>query len=442
MAHAPLTHVEAKDATCTENGNIEYWYCEPCGYAWLDAEGIQSTNLLSVVLPAPGHSYADGYCGNCGGVDPDYYFPVTIPEALESADGWKVEVTGTVCVAGAWNSNYSNMNATIVDAEGNELYLYRLGTEVALGDIITVKGAMATYNGSRQVGQGATAVITGHDESYDVVPEYTIPEALAAEVGTNVKITATVIRIDTAWSDNYGNISVTVADENGNTIYVYRLATKVAVNDIITITGSVGTYNGAKQIAEGSTAEIIGTHTCSNYNDADCLNPAQCVVCGTALEGSVALGHSYTDGTCTVCGAIEPSDSQTTASVKISEYAAANGWSNSIKYTTLNVDENITVTATGGSNTGKYYTSGTNWRMYQNESPEITVAAAEGKTIVSVKITYVVNNTGILTLNGEQITSDTVVNVNASSITFSVGNTSSEVTNGQVRITAIEVIYA
>ena len=51
MAHNELTHVEAVAPTCYENGNIEYWYCEACGYAWLDAEGTLPTNLMAVVLP-------------------------------------------------------------------------------------------------------------------------------------------------------------------------------------------------------------------------------------------------------------------------------------------------------------------------------------------------------------------------------------------------------
>ncbi len=46
-----VAHVEAKDATCYENGNIEYWFCEVCGSAWLDADCIYNTNLMSVVLP-------------------------------------------------------------------------------------------------------------------------------------------------------------------------------------------------------------------------------------------------------------------------------------------------------------------------------------------------------------------------------------------------------
>ncbi|MBE6563634.1 MAG: hypothetical protein E7660_07880, partial [Ruminococcaceae bacterium] len=62
-----IIHVEAKAPTCTENGNIEYWYCELCGYAWLDAECTLNTNLKAVILPAE-HTFAnpcDTYCVVC-----------------------------------------------------------------------------------------------------------------------------------------------------------------------------------------------------------------------------------------------------------------------------------------------------------------------------------------------------------------------------------------
>ena len=64
-----VQHVAAKAATCTDNGNIEYWYCDVCGQAWLDAECIMNTNLRSVILPATGHSYFDdcsAICDVCG----------------------------------------------------------------------------------------------------------------------------------------------------------------------------------------------------------------------------------------------------------------------------------------------------------------------------------------------------------------------------------------
>ena len=248
-------------------------------------------------MPANGHSYTDHVCTVCGKDDPDHYFVMTIPEALEAKDGKKVEVSGTVSVASVWNSSYGNMNVTIVDADGNELYVYRLATEVKLGDIITVKGAMATYNGNRQIAQGGTAEITGHDSSYDYT-EMPLTEALAAADNTNVKVTGTVVKINSSWNSTYGNMSVTISDDDGNTLYVYRLATEVALNDIITVSGSMYTYNGARQINEGATAVIVGTHTCSKYHDATCAAPQTCVVCG-ATVGEKTENHSWDDATCT-----------------------------------------------------------------------------------------------------------------------------------------------
>ena len=159
MGHAPATHVAAKDATCDVNGNIEYWYCEPCGQAWLDEACTLNTNLKSVVLPAPGHDYVDGICSVCDGEDPNYYFVVSNAEAVAKADGKKVQVTGVVISAEAWNTQHNNMSVTIKDANGDTLYIFRLATQVGLGDTITVKGVVGSYNGTKQIAAGATAVI-------------------------------------------------------------------------------------------------------------------------------------------------------------------------------------------------------------------------------------------------------------------------------------------
>ena len=131
---------------------------------------------------------------------------------------------------------------------------------------------------------------------------------------------------------------------------------------------------------------------------------------------------------------------ETKVSVKIQDYASANGWTNGKQYSSVKLDNNITVSASGGSNTGKYYTSGYEWRTYQTESAKITITAANGKTIKSVKITYNISNTGTLKNGTTNVSSGTMVQVNNGTITFSVGNTGSA-TNGQVKITAIEVVY-
>lgn len=130
---------------------------------------------------------------------------------------------------------------------------------------------------------------------------------------------------------------------------------------------------------------------------------------------------------------------ETTVSVNIGEYATAHNWINDTYYSTVIVDENITATASSGSNTGKYYTSGNQWRFYQNGSGKLTISAKEG-IIKTVKITYASNSGGVFKNGTTSISSDEVFTVNNSSVDFTVGN-SNNATNGQARVTAITVTY-
>ena len=47
---------EAKDATCTENGNIAYWGCANCGKYYADAECTTVITLESTIIYATGHT--------------------------------------------------------------------------------------------------------------------------------------------------------------------------------------------------------------------------------------------------------------------------------------------------------------------------------------------------------------------------------------------------
>ena len=113
VGHKPA-RIEAKAATCTEDGNIEYWTCETCGKYFSDealtqeiekkdtvieaaghgktelknekeatctAKGYTGDKVCTVcgevlekgqVIPLLAHSYKDGKCTVCGTSDPDY----------------------------------------------------------------------------------------------------------------------------------------------------------------------------------------------------------------------------------------------------------------------------------------------------------------------------------------------------------------------------------
>ena len=62
-----LVKVEAKPATCTDDGNDEYWACEACDKVFGDADGEEEIKLGDVAIPATGHDPADGWEGDAGG---------------------------------------------------------------------------------------------------------------------------------------------------------------------------------------------------------------------------------------------------------------------------------------------------------------------------------------------------------------------------------------
>ncbi|MBE6565961.1 MAG: hypothetical protein E7659_02520 [Ruminococcaceae bacterium] len=400
----------------------------------------------------------------------------------------KYYVTGVI--KEVYNDMYGNMR--IVDEAGNVLTLYgtynadgtvrydALEVKPVAGDTITVYGIIGQYNGTPQVKNGwivkHTAAETPDlpeckehvdadgDEKCDVcgadVPKVEEPKDPAADSTLTVEevialgaskehntytegkyyVTGVIVEV---YQTVYGNMKI--QDEAGNILTIYgtysadgtvrydALEVKPVAGDTVTIYGIVGQYNGTPQIKNGwivkhTAAETPDLPECTEHVDAD--GDEKCDVCGA----DVPAAQPPVEGSNTVTGVI-------------ADIAKANGWANGTMYESFELNSDIIVSCFGtavnnyGRNTGKYYTSGENWRIYQAEKPEVTITALNGKTIVSVKITYASQNTGTLTLNGEAVASGTVVTVNATSITFSVGNTGAA-TNGQARITAIEVVYA
>ena len=54
-----LTKTEAKEPTCTEDGNSEYWTCSVCGKFFSDEDGTTEIEKDSWIIEAKGHSFGD-----------------------------------------------------------------------------------------------------------------------------------------------------------------------------------------------------------------------------------------------------------------------------------------------------------------------------------------------------------------------------------------------
>ena len=79
VTHGNMVHTPKKVATCTAEGNTEYWTCEACGKYFSDAEGKTEIELSSTVIPAAGHRFSGGTCTVCGAPDPNYTPPYIPP---------------------------------------------------------------------------------------------------------------------------------------------------------------------------------------------------------------------------------------------------------------------------------------------------------------------------------------------------------------------------
>lgn len=107
----------------------------------------------------------------------------------------------------------------------------------------------------------------------------------------------------------------------------------------------------------------------------------------------------------------------------------------------LKIDDLITLSSTGGGNTGSFWGTSPNidWRCYQDgNSSVVKISAADGYVIEKVKLIFTVSNSG--TLNGGEIVSGKEYIVNAQDISYTIGH-SSGTKKGQIRITEVSVTY-
>ena len=155
-----LTKIEAVAATCTEDGNIEYWTCESCGKYFKDKDATEKITEeetiikaghqpittgekeptctedgytgdkvcvvcgdvveYGTVIPATGHNYVDGICTVCGEKNPDYVEPEPDPEPEPEPEPtyFTLDFDDHPCEGVTLNSNLTAVE------EGGTLYLY------------------------------------------------------------------------------------------------------------------------------------------------------------------------------------------------------------------------------------------------------------------------------------------------------------------------------
>lgn len=163
-----------------------------------------------------------------------------------------------------FSAEYNNITVTMA-VKGMEEYpvqCFRLAGEgadaLAVGDEITVEGTIKNYKGTIEFDAGCTLIPADAVTGVKIVARaYTLEEG-AQLMGTKT-LTGTIASIDTAFSAEYGNITVTivVGGLNDYAIQCFRMkgegADKLAVGDVITVTGVIKNYKGTIEFDAGCT---------------------------------------------------------------------------------------------------------------------------------------------------------------------------------------------
>lgn len=193
-------------------------------------------------------------------------------EAGASLDGTYRLYGEIVSIDTEYSEQYGNITVTIKveGVEDKPIQCFRMKGEgcadLKVGDKITVEGVIKNYKGTIEFDSGCALIGLGEiiDPAKIVKAAYRLENGETME---NITLTGVIKSVDTAYSEQYGNITVTIVigDLEDKPIQCFRAKgaegidiSGLAVNDTITVTGVIKNYKGTIEFDSGClVSEIV-----------------------------------------------------------------------------------------------------------------------------------------------------------------------------------------
>ena len=127
LGHSTQYYI-GKNATCTENGKRNYWYCETCGKYFSDKDGNVEIAEDSITIPALGHStqYYIGKNATCTeNGKRNYWYCETCGKYFSDREGkYETDEDSLIIYAVNHNLKYTAASPAGCESEGNTEYWY------------------------------------------------------------------------------------------------------------------------------------------------------------------------------------------------------------------------------------------------------------------------------------------------------------------------------
>ena len=301
--------VEAKDPTCTEDGNIAHYKCNVCGTLFSDEEGKTEVAYEDVAITALPHSLVktdrqEETCTEDGNIE---YYTCSVCNKLFADEEATTEITldDTVIPASHSLVKIDRNEATCTEDGNIEYYTCSVcdklfadeeaTTEITLEDTVIP----ASHSLEHVEGIEATCTEDGNIEYFTC----SVCDKLFADEEATTEITLEDTVIPASHSlEHVEGIEATCTEDGNIEYFTCSVCDKLFADEEatteITLEDTVITAKGHSydSVVTPPTCTEAGytTHTCANCGDS-------------YVDSEVpATGHSYKDGRCVNCGSDDP----------------------------------------------------------------------------------------------------------------------------------------
>ena len=309
-----LTKTEYKAATCTEDGNTEYYTCSVCGKIFKDESGTQETSVEAEKLVATGHSLTkteakaatcteDGNneyytCSACGKIfkDADGKTVTTVEAEKIAATGHtmtKIEAKSATCTEDG-NKEYYTCSAcgkAFKDADGKIVTTVEAEKIAATGHTMTkteAKAATCTEDGN--IAYWHCSVCNKYFSDENGTNETTLPDTVVKAHHTMTKTEAK---------------AATCTEEGNNAYYTCSVCGKIFKDEA----GTQPTTVAAETLKKKAHTPVVDAAVAATCQKTGLTEGSHCSVCNEVLVAQKVVDKI--PHTVVVDAAVEPTYSST-----------------------------------------------------------------------------------------------------------------------------------